>query len=174
MEYKSRDVQRLFKISAETVRVWAEEFSEYLSPNATPGTGRHRIFNHDDLQVFALVAEYRDMGRTFSDAHVVLKMGQRKEVDIDALETGIVLQSALQLEVVESRLAELANQLQAAEDRARQLHDENIRLKTRLEYQEKLETELEVSRAEVNKLTREMGRLEALLEIERAKKQDDS
>src|SRR3954454_4310661 len=80
MEYKSSHVQRLFTVSPETVRNWSEEFGEYLSVTATPGTGRHRLFTHEDIEVFALVAELKDKGLTYTDIHAALQNNQRGEV----------------------------------------------------------------------------------------------
>ena len=37
----------------ETIRNWADEFQDYLSPTATPGRGKHRMYTLTTL-VFAL------------------------------------------------------------------------------------------------------------------------
>lgn len=87
--YTSGQVASLFDITTETVRAWAQEFSEYLSHDANPGNKRNRRFSEDDLGVLALVADMKRIGKTFSDIHAALASGERAEVptvSMDALE----------------------------------------------------------------------------------------
>lgn len=176
-EYKTKDVQALFNVSSETVRKWSEAFREFLSPNATPGHGRHRIFTLDDLRVFALVSEFKSMGKTYDDASIALANGQRAEVPED-IESGMdFLETSLQLDAA-------SEQVKVLTERVQNLHDENIRLRALLE---KAEEEVKRAREEatqtrqearqgrdevhsrIEKLQREIGRLEAMLEMERDK-----
>jgi len=78
--YTTKHVTQLFSVSHETVKNWSQEFADYLSPTATPPAGTKRVFTDDDLQVFALVSDYKKRGLTYSDAQLALKSGQRGEI----------------------------------------------------------------------------------------------
>ena len=77
MAYTPKHVETIFKISQETVRMWAKEFTFYLSPTATPGKNKHRFFTQEDMQVFSLVKDLKKQGMTFAEIHANLKAGQR-------------------------------------------------------------------------------------------------
>lgn len=85
--YTTSDIAALFGVSVQSVKNWAREFSDYLTPTATPAAGQKRNFKEDDLRVFALVREYTVRGNTFSDAHMALRAGQRGEIPTSALTT---------------------------------------------------------------------------------------
>ena len=174
MEYKSSHVQRLFTVSPETVRNWSEEFGEYLSVTATPGTGRHRLFTHEDMEVFALVAEQKEKGLTYTDIHAALKNNQRGELPPMLMNQVQELQLALQIDQAQDMVMRLESERDTALAKMQSLHDENIRLQTRLEVIEEitgkrvedsqkqvesLQKELERTRDEVKQLTSELGYL---------------
>ena len=169
MDYKSKDIQRLFDISAETVRTWSEEFQVYLSPTATPGHGRHRVFSREDLEVFALVAEVKNAGQTYEDAHVQLKMGQRGVIPDLASEHGLVLQTNLELSKAEAIIMDLTIQRDEAVKKTRELEDEIIRLQTRLELAEQRVDELKETQTGRDDLLMQIGQLKARLEMEQEK-----
>lgn len=58
MFWKTSDVAHIFKVGRDTVKQWAYEFKEYLSPYANPGKGLERKFTGEDIQVLAYVFEY--------------------------------------------------------------------------------------------------------------------
>lgn len=169
MEYKSQDIQRTFDVSAETVRTWANEFEQYLSPTANPGTGRHRIFTEADLTVFALISETKDRGGTYEDAHVSLKTGQRGLIPTIADERGLTLQVKNQLAIAQMQIEQITSERDEAKAQVKDLESEIIRLSTRLDESEKRIAELKDSQSGRDDLLMELGKLKALLEIERAK-----
>ena len=179
-EYKSKDIQRLFNKSAETVRVWSERFSKYLSPTAQPGQGRHRLFTGADLEVFAYVAEQKAMGKTYDDIDVSLANGSRGSIPEVFNERSLVLESALQLEAASKELSIIQVERDEALAQVQALHDENIRLQTRLEeavarqsmiedqaqkQTQKQTEELVKLRSEHRELLIEIGSLRARLEM---------
>jgi DNA-binding transcriptional MerR regulator len=83
VEFTSQQVEQMFSISRETVRSWVGEFSDYLSPTATPPKGRQRHFTEEDLAVFALVAELKEKRWKFADIHPLLQAGERGQPPID-------------------------------------------------------------------------------------------
>ena len=180
MDFKSSHVQRLFDVSAETVRNWSDEFQKYLSVTATPGSGRHRLFTIDDMEVFALVAELKEKGMVYADIHAALDNGQRGEVPPTLIEQVQDLHLAMKVDQAQDAIARIQSDRDAALAQLQSLHDENIRLQTRLEVIEEvtskriedshkrvegLERELEKARDEVKQLTSELGYLRGRTEL---------
>jgi DNA-binding transcriptional MerR regulator len=183
--YTSRHVSTLYGVTVETVRNWADEFADYLSPMANPGANRHRQFSDEDMAVFALVSEYKSQGKTYTDIHLALKMGQRGDPpalppeEVQAIMMGdqerrLVLEvDYLQRVLVRAQqdLDEARNQIVAL----REAEKENIRLKESLEnardrlnlqdtYSQKrmqeLEIQLKEARERINSLEDQRAGLE--------------
>lgn len=148
--HTTKHVATLFNVSTETVRVYATEFSRYLSPTATPVAGRHRRYTDDDLQVFALVAELKGQGLTYEDCHAALSAGQRGDIDMPATQISVqdnALAVHEQLLALQTQVTRLEALLEAAIDRAERA-------------EQRLERELAAARDEIIRLNRENVRLE--------------
>jgi DNA-binding transcriptional MerR regulator len=175
--YKNQDIQALFNIAADTVRVWSDEFSKYLSPLATPESGKHRVYNDEDLKVFALVSEMRDKKMGYEEIHAALQNGQRGDVPEIASTRAIEYRAEQQLQLAQHTIAELREQLSLAEARQQNLHDENIKLQADADNARSRIDELTAERNEyqdeIKQLQREIGRLEAHLEIEKERNKKD-
>lgn len=171
--YRNKEIQSLFNISSDTVRIWADEFTEYLSPLATPGTGKHRVFNDDDLRVFALVSDMRASSFSYDEIHVSLKNGNLGELPEIAQDRALEYSAELQLTVAQDAISKLRLKLEEVETEARKLHDENIRLQTSEEaarsrvgeLTEELSKEREKNQTKISELERQIGKLEGILEF---------
>jgi DNA-binding transcriptional MerR regulator len=76
--YTTGDLAKLFAPrTAQTIKNWSDEFQRHLSITANPETGAKRLFNDDDVKVFALVHEMKNEGRRYEDIHLALDIGQR-------------------------------------------------------------------------------------------------
>lgn len=172
--YSSRQTATIFGVALETIRNWADEFQEYLSPTATPGKGKHRMYSLDDLRVFSLVADLKSQGLTYADIHASLQNGQRGPApalppeEVQALVTG-EQERRLSLEVdylqrslvrVQTELEEARTALKAAE----QVKEDKIRLETQLEEERRRVQEKEQQIAELKQgLAHSQARVEELL-----------
>lgn len=172
-EYKSRDLQQLFNKSNETIRVWSEEFRQYLSPTATPGDGRHRLYTADDLKVLALVNEMRGQGARSEDVHASLQAGSRMEIPESTVEQALTLQSSIELDKALDRIANLETQLQDAHVQIAGLEKQLIQANTRLELKSEQDEDRTDLQAEIARLNREMGKLEARIDIMKEMAADD-
>lgn len=167
--YTTKHAQILYRVaSPQTIRNWAKEFEEYLSPTATPEKGSTRLFSIDDMRVFSLVAEFSNVNKSFTEIHAALKSGERGDAprvepeDLDGLAAGEV-EMQLSTELHEAR--DLANQLQAELDTMRSqfqpIKEENIRLQAQIEDREKqldeLKTQLKDAQDRIAKLAEEKG-----------------
>ena len=164
-EYKSKDLQQLFNKSNETIRVWSHEFAEYLSPTATPGEGRHRLYSAEDLRVLALVNEMRNKGSQTEDIHLALKAGSRMELPEATVERALTLQSSIELDRALDRIGNLELQLADAHTQINDLEKQLIKANTRLELKSEQDDDRTDLQTEIARLNREMGKLEAKLEM---------
>lgn len=71
------DIAKRFGVNPQTVRQWAAQFAPFLSMSANPDKGETRLFDEDDLRVFALIAYMRGKGASFDEIQVSLESGQR-------------------------------------------------------------------------------------------------
>ena len=177
-QYKTRDLEILFDVTGETIRAWASEFEAYMSPTAIPTTkGQTRIFTDSDVEVFALVAQLRQLGKGFDDAHLALANGQRGDLAMLVNQRSELDRDHVQLALARQHLATLESDLSKANERASSLHDENIRLKALLDRStsdvENAQQRVDDVQKQMMDLQREMGRLSALLEVERSKDKSD-
>lgn len=160
MEYKSHHVQKMFDVSAETVRNWADEFSNYLSVTANPGTGRHRIFTHEDMRVFALVSQLKTSGLTYADIHASLENGQRGELP-DVFQVGDEVQIALRLDQAREIILRMEGERNDAIAELQEMREEKIKVQTQLadtrQRIQELNDQLEKSRQRIEELNREVG-----------------
>lgn len=176
--YSSRHTATIFGVALETIRNWADEFQHYLSPTATPGRGKHRMYTFDDLRVFALVAELKQMGHTYADIHSSLQNGQRGQPpslppeEIQALVVGEQERRlSLEVDYLQRNLIRAQQELEEARTalkEAMQIREDKIRLETRLEAEQRhildreqqiqeLKTELGAAQRRIEELLRESG-----------------
>lgn len=151
--YSIDQFANLFGVSREAARKWALEFKEYLSGEATLAEGgRKRLFDENDLAVFALIAEMKNDGKVFADIHKALKAGKRgiapasPDAIIPADKTPLAKARAevnRLMEVIQQMEADsreqsgqnklLREQLEKAQAEIRRLEGENAVLKYRLD-----------------------------------------
>ena len=164
--FTSGQVAALFQITTETVRVWAQEFAEFLSPDANPGGKRNRRFDEDDLTVFALVSDLKTIGKTFQDAHVALSNGQRG-VFPEVSDRALAVLDAKDKHAIAVQVERLQNELEAVRLERDQLLDklnehremeiENARLKSERDSEKR---RAEVAEGRVEELTNRLIELQ--------------
>ncbi|MEZ4667825.1 MAG: MerR family transcriptional regulator [Anaerolineae bacterium] len=158
--YQTKDVCDIFGISRQTVRIWTAEFSEYLSPSATPEKGQQRNFSDADMAVFALVHEVKDRGGTYDNAHLQLKTGQRGELPQSRL--SVQVESDTQLASLRGQITKLTSQLETA------LQERNeLRLTAAQEkaLRERADEQLVKAQQKIDDLNQEIGMLKARLSV---------
>jgi DNA-binding transcriptional MerR regulator len=182
-EYKSGDLQQLFKVSSETIRQWAIEFEQYLSPGASPGAGKMRLFSVDDLRVFSLVSDLKNMGKTFDEIHAALKSGQRGEIPVNDSEQSIELRSVRQITLLRERLTQVEGERNQLAETVQDLRSKVGRLEGELERADaatdKSDEVIKEQRDQISglqkqilELSKELARMEVRLEMEREKDDD--
>jgi len=176
--YSSRHTATIFGVALETIRNWADEFQDYLSPTATPGHGKHRMYSFEDLKVFSLVADLKKQGMTYSDIHASLRNGQRGQPpalppdEVQALVVGDQERRlSLEVDYLQRSLIRAQQELDEARTalkEAAQIKEEKIRLETRLESEQKrveekeqhiqaLKEDLTTAQRRIEELLRESG-----------------
>lgn len=69
---RPHDVAVRLKIAASTVRQWAAEYREFMSPHAAGGGGRHRSFTELDVRILYFVKEAKDRNQHYEEIEPVL------------------------------------------------------------------------------------------------------
>ena len=171
MPITTKAVAVYFKRSGPTIRNWAKEFADHLSPTGSPEAGKVREFTIEDMRVFDLIAKMKDQGKTYDEIHASLKAGARgdaPDLDESALE---VLQAAegerrvaLEVQALQQVIVDLRRQLDRAQETAAQVETvrlENRALETSLRHVEKdrneLKERLDKTIARVEMLSRQLG-----------------
>ena len=77
--YSVLQAARYAGVSSSTIRNWAGDFGEFLSPGANPPAGQPRQFSEEDMRVFSTVAVLRGQLVEPVDIRAALQDGQRME-----------------------------------------------------------------------------------------------
>lgn len=172
-DYKSSDLQRLFNRSGATIRSWAVEFAEHLSPTATPEEGKQRTYTHADLEIMALISEMKNKSATFEDIHAALQAGQRGSIEDRSIQAALSTDGIVALDSARQMIVSLRADLEDLQAERDTLHDDNIRLQTQLDDRDKRIEELEKDRQRLEELQKQIGRLEARIEIMKEQADDE-
>ncbi len=156
--YLTSHVTKVFDVSPQTVRNWAEEFSRYLSVSAAPGRGRNRQFSEDDFRVFALVAAMKKSGAPNDEIHVSLAAGQRG--DLPPLPPAADMQMVIMSDHARA-MATLQSERDSALADLQKLQTELQRSQGRNDL---LTEQLKAEREQVEKLNRKIWELESRID----------
>lgn len=149
MNYTAKDIKFMYQVSHQTVQNWSKTFADYLSPTARPESGKMRLFTADDLRVFSLAQDMTGQGATYDDVLAALKNGSRGELP-ETSDNALALPTSTQL----LALRENMNTLQTENQQLK--HD----LAASRGQNELLERQLAEIQAKVDRLNREIGKLE--------------
>jgi DNA-binding transcriptional MerR regulator len=174
--FGTKEVAAYYQKTDQTIRAWAEEFGEHLSPMANPGKGKGRSFSVDDLAVFALVAEMKERNATYEDIQASLRSGNRgeppnlSEKDLKLLSaTEGEKRAALEIQVLQQHIIDIQQRLNRAEEKAAkvdELNQQNASLKTEVRLlREQLES-AKLNQSNVMNLSREIGEAKGAAYIE--------
>ena len=150
--FTTAHLAKIFDLTEQTIKSWSAEFASDLSPMATPPAGKRRRFTRADVEVFALVSDYRNKSVSFEEIHLALNTNQRGEVPPIADElavqdtTTIIMtlknqMASLQFHITElqsdrseaeGQVKLLKDQLDAKERLIRQLYEENAELRVKV------------------------------------------
>ena len=132
--YTTKDICEKFGVSRETVRQWTTQFTDYLSPTATPEKGRQRNYTEEDLSVLALVSNQKSTGSTSEEIAAALAAGQRATPPTEAQ---VVPMSDSSLTTLRREVAQLRQEMDIIRTELLMIQGENRLLKTQLEDKEK-------------------------------------
>lgn len=131
--YGSVQIGKHLGVSDATIRNWAAEFADYLSPGSqTAAPGEVRTFTPDDLTILETVAALRRQNLNYEEIQQRLADGERIEIDAPPIdvkpgqETAVTIaafQSTLQsyearIDKQQTQITELYERLTEAEKRA--------------------------------------------------------
>lgn len=152
--YTSSQIATLLNCTSETVRARSEEFAEFMSHTANPGSGRPRSYSEDDLRTLELINRMKNEGSRFADIHLALKNGQIGELPEAAATSTLATQERGRVAVLQSQLAEWQS-LATQETQGRREAEANVRL---------LKEQLAEAQNEIKRLAAEKAVLQYRLE----------
>jgi len=147
-----------------------------MSPTATPGKNKKRLYTSEDMQVLALVSQLKDQDMSDEDIHVALANGDRgaaPELEPNELQmiatTGKERQLSIEVDTLRRQVIRLREQLQAAEEVVNRVHETEVeiaKVKATLDATEKhheetrteLQTIIDRLTKKVEELSREVGK----------------
>jgi DNA-binding transcriptional MerR regulator len=166
--YSTSDINKLFGISTQTVREWTDDsrFGEFFSQLAKPAAkGQHKRFSQEDMEVIAYIHEQKwKYGKPETDITNELRAGARGVIPDGGFGSpSEIIQKMAdaedELQVMQARMTAL----QIERDRARA---EAEVLRNMLEAEQKSRSEITNQLNQtINELNREIGKLQARLEI---------
>lgn len=79
-----KQVQAMLKVSSTTLRRYANDFYDLLSPAARPGSGYRRAYTRNDLAVLSRVAQLYREGKTRAQALKLIKVMELTPSGVEA------------------------------------------------------------------------------------------
>ncbi len=85
--YPVRATARSIGVSDSTIRKWTATYAEYLSPSATPETGKERLYTDDDVAIFNTVYILSQQGKIHEQILEAIAAGVQLEPPDEPIET---------------------------------------------------------------------------------------
>lgn len=152
---KSSALVALLQIPESTIRKYARDFEQYLSPGAAGASGRHREYSDHDARVLKLIVDMKRSGTNLESIGASLAMLQANNWEqLPPLETG-----------AKSLILDTVGQIQAQADRSALQREIEV-LRTQIDHLEQLRKEdLAAAQRDRDELLRRMHKAETLLEL---------
>lgn len=165
---RTGELEKLFGVSATTIRNWIAEFEAYLSEAARKLNTKQRAFTEDDILLLATVAKLSAEGLGYTEIHERLKSGERvdhPQIANWGVDTRMVPAATVE-QVIES--AEIRIELERARaerDQAFKALDQALqRLSEAEDRDQTAQQTIQSLQREIADLRERVGRAEAVLE----------
>lgn len=107
MLYNTRHLTEIFSIAPSTVKKYCGIYGRFLSENARPEKGSHRLFDADDLRVFAFVVDNLKTGARHDDIIVSLANGARGDLPSQHGDYTLTMEKGEQITMLQTRIMQL-------------------------------------------------------------------
>jgi len=137
---KVGEIAKRLQVSTPTVRNWAAEFDQWLSPSANPGPGVTRDLTAQDLDTLAAVHFYRSQGLASEEIQGKLASGDIEFEKIPTPEPEPLPgqdQALVAVDMVYRILDDLRTENAELRDRIGDLERQNAKLEAQLLYHQK-------------------------------------
>lgn len=142
---RSRDVAKRLGVDASTVRRWARDYEEYLSPTARKAPDddlrKPRVFTDEDLRLFWTIATAQNRGVGHEEIEQMIGNGELLEGDLpehpltqtaDEIELVPASTALARIEALQDKVEMLESDLEDARQRLDQKNDRVIELEQKL------------------------------------------
>lgn len=121
MKYGTGNIAKRLGIHVNTVRAWADEYGEFMSPAAKK---RYKKYDRDDVVVLSTIAQYRQQGIDPETVKKLLRQGHRVD-NIPAVPDTTIEEARQQIELVpKTSLENAQNQITVLEQQIGRLIEE--------------------------------------------------
>lgn len=152
--FTTSSICKVFKVSHQTAKNWAMEFAPYLSETAKVRAGRKRVFTVPDMTVFALLAEYHQMGFRYDEAHAALIAGKRGVIpersDVPIVPQALLVQLRDEIAARDGLIASLTTQRDKEQGRVelleKQLEQKDAKIEQLMEAVAELKVQVKSSK----------------------------
>ena len=159
MTYSTGDLAARLRVSGTTIRNWADRFSDFMEPAATPPSGQIRAYSEQGALVLATIARESDRRAPTDEIKRLLK-------DENNLVTELPTLLPTVSPAPKGSEGRALAQVQKLTWELAQSQHEIIRLESELErVREERDSEREKRQARVEELLRKIGALERELEL---------
>lgn len=107
MLYNTRHLAELFSISPSTVKKYCGIYGNFLSQDAKPDKGLHRLFDTDDLKVFSFIVSQVKVGERHDNIVMSLANGERGELPTQHGDYTLTMESKEQIVLLQTRIMQL-------------------------------------------------------------------
>lgn len=140
--YGSVQIGKHLGVSDGTIRNWAAEFADYLSPGSqTDKPGEIRTFTQDDLAILETVAALRRQNLSYGEIGQRLATGERIEIDAPPIDVKPGQETAVTIAAFQSTLQNYENRLDRYQQRLEEEQAARLAAEIRAT---RAETELEI------------------------------
>jgi DNA-binding transcriptional MerR regulator len=107
MLYNTRHLTEIFSIAPSTVKKYCGIYGRFLSENARPEKGSHRLFDSEDLRVFSFIVDQLKIGSRHDDIIVSLANGARGELPTQHTDYTLTMEKGEQITLLQNRIMQL-------------------------------------------------------------------
>lgn len=167
--YKANEVAAHFDVTQQTVYRWTDDMKEFMSPSAHPDTkDKEYIYTDKDLSVFTELSRMRHQGGSTD----TIINSIRSMILSDKLPAFEGLSPPNKLTLNQEQHSELGSRIQSILQERDSYRDKLIEAEKQIAVLESKVGESDALRKQVNELHRELGKLEAIIEMLKEDKKD--
>lgn len=107
MLLNTRHLSDLLNISASTVKKYSGIYGKFLSDGARPNDGAHRLFDTEDVRIFAYIVQQVKLGERHDNIIMSIANGARADVPAQYGDYSLTMDKGEQIMMLQNRIMQL-------------------------------------------------------------------